>query len=258
MKLILLGSGNAATRLGTAFRDAGHDIVQVYSRSVKNGQRLCRLLDCPDCCTDVPEEIDPRRADAIVSALRDSAADAVWRRIAFGDCPVFHTAGSMALDTLAPYAKHRGVLYPLQTLSRTRKLDFSCVPLFIEAESAETMSVLKALADSVSNCVCEADSGKRKNLHIAAVFANNFSNHMFAIAERLLKANGLDLSYLLPLIDETARKVHELSPRQAQTGPAIRFDENIIHLHLSRLDGDDAALYEAISESIHKMAQDEE
>ena len=120
------------------------------------------------------------------------------------------------------------------------------------------MSVLKALADSVSNCVREADSGKRKNLHIAAVFANNFSNHMFAIAERLLKANGLDLSYLLPLIDETARKVHELSPRQAQTGPAIRFDENIIHLHLSRLDGDDAALYKAISESIHKMAQDEE
>ncbi len=256
MNLILLGSGNAATRLGLAFRQAGHCIVRIYSRNPENGRHLARLLD-PDSEIQVvsqPENIcSGICADAVISALRDSAAENVWRRIRFGQCPVFHTAGSMPLSALKPYAVHYGVLYPLQTLSRNRALDFRKVPLFLEAESPETMDLLKTLAYSVSDRVLEADSEMRKNLHIAAVFANNFSNHMFAVAEKLLRENGLDLTYLLPLIDETTAKIHELSPRQAQTGPAVRFDENIIQLHLSRLSDDDAALYETVSKSIHRM-----
>ncbi len=258
MNLILLGSGNAATRLGIAFLQSGHRIVRLYSRNPENGRRLADLLNAdPAIVTDTPESISVAGADAVVSALRDSAAEAVWRKIDFGSCPVFHTAGSMAMETLAPYAAHRGVLYPLQTLSRTRDLDFRHVPLFIEAESPATMKLLKTLADSISGIVREADSEMRKNLHVAAVFANNFSNHMFAIVEKLLRQNGLDLSYLLPLIDETTAKIHELSPRQAQTGPAVRFDENIMQLHLSRLSGGEAELYKAVSADIHRMAEEE-
>jgi len=254
MKLILLGSGNAATQFGCAFRRAGFHIVRLFSRTEAHASELARMLDCP--YTTDPDAIAPSDADAVISALSDSAAPDVWSRIRFGETPVFHTAGSLPLSALEPFAVHRGVLYPLQTLTRSRILDFKSVPLYLEAESQETMNLLHTLADSVSDHVREADSERRKSIHLAAVFANNFSNHMFVLAERIMKENGLDFRDLLPIINETARKLRDMPPEQAQTGPAVRGDRNILadhEKHLAR-HPEMLALYEAVSRSIQQTA----
>lgn len=255
LKLILLGSGNAATQLGTALFRAGYQFIQIYSRKMDHAARLAERIGGADY-TDDPSEIKADQADLIISALRDSVAEDVWRQIHFGTTPVCHTAGSMPLDSLAPYAQHRGVLYPLQTLSLKRDLDFSSIPLFIEAESAGTLKKLKRVATAISKRVRVVTSEQRKSIHIAAVFANNFSNHMFSIASELLREKGLDFDDLLPLIDETSSKVHDLEPAAAQTGPAIRYDENIITEHKRCLADHPewAELYEMISRSIHSFA----
>lgn len=258
MKLILLGSGNAATQFGCAFRRAGFHFVRLFSRTEAHASALARMLDCP--YTTDPREIDPSAADAVISALSDSAAPEVWRRIRFGETPVFHTAGSLPMSALEPFAAHRGVLYPLQTLTRSRILDFKSVPLYLEAESKETMALLHTLADAVSDHVREADSEQRKALHLAAVFSNNFANHMFVLAERIMKENGLDFQDLLPIIDETVRKLRDMPPEQAQTGPAVRNDGNIIADHVARLahHPEMQALYEAVSRSIHRTAAEKD
>lgn len=259
MDLILLGSGNAATQLGNSLQKAGFRFVQLFSRREENARKLSKMLgDCP-YTTDL-SQIDPSKADAVISALKDSADEEVWQQIKFGNTPAFHTAGTMPMDALAPFAKHRGVLYPLQTLTKSRLLDFRSVPLFIEAESPETMTLLQTMANAISDNVREVNSEQRRSIHLAAVFANNFSNHMFALAEKILNRYGLVFSDLLPLIDETARKVHELSPRDAQTGPAIRYDGNIMNTQLELLSDEPemGEIYRLISASIHKLAEEEE
>lgn len=255
MKLILLGSGNAATQLGMAFYEAGFKILQIYSPNPEHASLLAEKLESAPATS--PAELNINQADAVISALKDSVAENVWRQLDFGNCPVFHTAGSMPMNTLQPFAKHYGVLYPLQTLTRNRKLDFKKVPLFLEAESAETMQLLHKMADTISNSVREITSEQRKELHLAAVFANNFSNHMFNLATQLLQKNNLEFELLLPLIDETAAKVHDLPPEQAQTGPAIRYDENIIGKHLQLLENQPeiAEIYRLISRSIHNSSR---
>ena len=169
MDLILLGSGNAATQLGNSLQKAGYRFVQLFSRREENAHTLSRMLgDCP-YTTDL-SQIDPSIADAVISALKDSADEEVWQQINFGNTPAFHTAGTMPMDALAPHAKHRGVLYPLQTLTKARLLDFRTVPLFIEAESPETMTLLQDMANAISDNVREVNSEQRRSIHLAAVF----------------------------------------------------------------------------------------
>ena len=147
-------------------------------------------------------------------------------------------------------------LYPMQTFSKSRAVDFSTVPFFIEGSGREEAEALKAVAERIGGKVYEATSEQRRYLHIAAVFACNFTNHMYALAHRLLDSHGLPFEVMLPLIDETARKVHELPPAEAQTGPASRYDENVIGKHLEMLADEPrlAELYEKISQSIHRLA----
>ena len=142
----------------------------------------------------------------------------------------------------------------MQSFSKQRAVDFSEVPFFVEADSQDGVSRLKKLAGLLGSKVYEASSEQRKYLHIAAVFASNFTNHMYALAARLLGKNQLSFSALLPLIDETARKVHELSPHEAQTGPALRYDENVINHHLHMLSDEPRLqeVYRLLSRSIHE------
>ena len=167
-----------------------------------------------------------------------------------------HTAGSMPMDVWKGEAVRYGVLYPMQTFSKSRAVDFSTVPFFIEGSGREEAEALKAVAERIGGKVYEATSEQRRYLHIAAVFACNFTNHMYALAHRLLDSHGLPFEVMLPLIDETARKVHELPPLEAQTGPARRYDENVIGKHLEMLADEPrlAELYEKISQSIHRLA----
>lgn len=145
----------------------------------------------------------------------------------------------------------------MQTFSKQREVDFREVPFFIEAKRPEDAELLKAVAGTLSDKVYEADSEQRRSLHLAAVFTCNFTNHMYALAAELLEKYHLPFDVMLPLIDETARKVHELAPRDAQTGPAVRYDENVMNKHLSMLAGSQALqeIYKLMSKSIHEHHQ---
>lgn len=255
MRIVLIGAGNLATHLGLALHQAGHDILQVFSRTQESADVLAARVG-----GEPVTETDSLRKDAdiYVCALKDAVLPQLLPQICKGrENGVFlHTAGSLPLSIFEGYARHYGVLYPMQTFSKKREVDFSIIPCFIEADSDATLESIASLAKSISNNVRPLSSEQRKYLHLSAVFACNFANHCYDMAGKLLEDNGLPFDVLLPLIDETARKVHSLTPRDAQTGPAVRYDENVISAQQQLL----AAwprmqeIYEKMSESIHERA----
>lgn len=253
MDITLIGAGNLATQLGLALHEKGHRIVQVYSRTMKSAGTLASKIDAEAVTS--PENIR-EGAMLYITSLKDDAVDEVLSKVSVGKGLLVHTAGSLPMDVLAKYTDDYGVIYPLQTFSRKRKVDFSQIPVFIEAAKPESCKILEELACDLSSNVIVLDSEKRRYLHLAAVYANNFVNYLYTIAGDLLQEKGLDFSCLLPLIDETARKVHDLTPAEAQTGPAIRFDENIMEKHLDLLEPhpDWASLYKVLSKGINERS----
>lgn len=159
------------------------------------------------------------------------------------------------MDIWKGHVERYGVFYPLQTFSKSHLVDFHEIPVFVEGSSDEEVHFLKQIASALSRKVLEANSEQRRNLHLAAVFTCNFTNHMYALAEHLLQKHGLPFDAMLPLIDETARKVHELSPRLAQTGPAVRYDMGVIGKHLDMLadEPEMQQLYRLLSDDIHRL-----
>ena len=230
-KVVLVGAGNVATHLGPALCDAGYEVVQVFSRTEASASALAGKLHCP--YTTRLDMVNPE-ADMYIVSVKDSALEKVIPPLVSRHPDAFfvHTAGSMPMNVWKGLARHYGVLYPMQTFSKGRGVDFSTVPFFVEGSGKEEMETLKILAGQLGGKAYEATSEQRRYLHVAAVFACNFANHMYAVAEHLLALHGLPFGAMLPLIDETARKVHELSPLEAQTGPARRYDENVINRHL--------------------------
>lgn len=258
MKVAWIGAGNLATRLGIALKEAGHDAVQVYSRTMESASALAAHLGCP--ATDDVDRVDTT-ADVYIFSVKDSVLERLIGKIAprVGGALCLHTSGSMPSDVFREQAEHYGVLYPMQTFSRSREVCFREIPCFVEASDAESLRMVRALALSVSDRVEEMSSSRRACLHVAAVFACNFVNHCYALSAELLGRQGIPFDVMLPLIDETARKVHRLSPRAAQTGPAVRYDENVIGHHLRMLEGEEGMreIYEVMSRSIHRSAQDD-
>ena len=255
-KIVLIGAGNVATHLGSALQKAGYEVTQVYSRTQESASRLAGQLSA-DYTVRIEEIL--RDADLYVVALKDSALQELASRLVEGreQALFVHTAGSMPMELWKGLVKRYGVLYPMQTFSKQRKVDFSTLPFFIEASAPAELQLLYELATRLSPHVYEATSEQRKYLHLAAVFACNFTNHMYALSARILERQGIPFEVMLPLTDETARKVHQLPPVQAQTGPAVRYDENVIDKHLDLLSGepDLRELYEKISKSIHNLKQ---
>lgn len=252
--IVFVGAGNVASCLASALMQKGCRIVQVYSRTQESAQTLARKADCP-YTTDLTQISG--EANLYIVSVKDDALDDVTARLACSGNPdalYAHTAGSMPMDVWKGKIRRYGVLYPMQTFSKQRAVDFSAVPFFIEANSEEDACLLKEVAGRVSPKIYEASSEQRRYLHIAAVFACNFTNHMYTLCDRLLAAHGLPFESMLPLIDETARKIHELPPLEAQTGPARRNDRNVIGRHLDILKKEApelADLYGMISRSIH-------
>ena len=249
LKLCFIGAGNLATHLATTCSKAGLEIVQVYSRTEDSAKLLADKLNTA-YTTQTSSLVN--YADIYFVALKDSAVEQVLSGIEFGDKLVVHCSGSLPMNVLSRFAKNHGVFYPLQTFSKNRKVDFRKIPIFIEASSEENLQILKEIANTVSESVTVLNSEKRKSLHIAAVFACNFANHCYAMAAKYLETKDLPFEILRPLIMETASKAQEMHPKQAQTGPAIRFDENIINAHLNELTEmpDLQELYNSISKSI--------
>lgn len=197
-------------------------------------------------------------ADVYVVAVKDAVLADVVRQLCKGRAArVFlHTAGSMPMQVFDGLAAHYGVFYPMQTFSKERSLDFSRIPIFLEGSDPVALGVARTLAESVSRQVVELSGEGRRRLHLAAVFACNFANHCYELASEVLQEQGLPFSVMQALVDETAAKVSELSPRQAQTGPAVRYDQNVMEAQLSLLADRPLAqqIYRLMSKSIHETA----
>ena len=265
MELVFIGAGRLATQLAQALYSKNHHIRAVYSRTMASAQALAEKVGAgaTDDIATLPVVGDLQSpVDAIIMAVKDDAIPSLAAQLTVvGDasnrcnlsCPVFHTAGSFPAATLGSVA-HYGVIYPMQTFSKERQVDFSRIPFFIEASDDDTLSVAHSIATSLSSHVMVLDSERRRQLHLAAVFACNFANHCYTLAADILERNGLDFSIMQPLIEETSAKVASMHPREAQTGPAIRYDKTVINRQSEMLANEPLTrqIYELMSESIHQ------
>ena len=237
MRIVLIGRGRLATNLEHALLQANHEVVSINSRTL---------------------ESLPMEADVFIVAVKDAAlTDVICAATKGRENQLFvHTAGSMPMDLFRSLTKHYGVFYPMQTFSKERMVDFNAISLFLEANDAVSMERLKMLATTLTPNIYELDSEGRKHLHLAAVFACNFVNHCYALSAEVLAAKGLPFSVMLPLVDETAQKVHELTPQDAQTGPAVRNDQNVMQMQATMLASNPAVqhIYEALSNDIQRLA----
>ncbi len=253
MKIVLIGAGNLATHLGKALHAAGHDMVQVFSRTMQSAETLASLLDA-EPLTDMAQVRDD--ADVYIFSVKDSALEQLISQLCGGEKKVFlHTAGSMPMSVFRGKALHYGVLYPMQTFSKQREVDFSIIPCFIEANDEFALKQIEGLAGRISSRVYRLSSEDRKYLHLSAVFACNFANHCYAASQKLLQQHGIPFDVMLPLIDETAAKVHGMTPKEAQTGPAVRYDENVIGKQIQLLENQPyfQKIYDCMSKSIHEL-----
>ena len=254
--VVFIGAGNLATNLAKALYYKGFRIVQVYSRTEESARTLAQSVEA-----SYTTDLSSVAADAqlYIVSLKDAAFVQLLPEIVAGkeNALWVHTAGSVPMDVWAGKVNRYGVFYPMQTFSKQREVNFQEVPFFVEAKRPEDVELLKAVAATLSEKVYEASSEQRKSLHLAAVFICNFTNHMYALAADLLEKYNLPFDVMLPLIDETARKVHELAPRDAQTGPAVRYDENVMNNHLAMLVDSPALqeIYKLMSKSIHEHHQ---
>ncbi|MEE1083766.1 MAG: DUF2520 domain-containing protein [Paludibacteraceae bacterium] len=264
MKIVFLGSGNVATHLSQALNNSvSNEVVQVYSPTAENAKTLAEILSC-GYCTDI-NEVDVN-ADIYVCSVKDSVQQNVWRALKshfvgsgvnVADKIVVHTAGALAMDGengLSEFFPNCGVVYPVQSFSKQRAVDLSHTPFLIEATIPSTLEKLRNLVATVSDRCYDATTKQRNALHPAAVFASNFANHMYAIANRLMEKNGLPFEILIPLIQETAQKVTEVHPVAAQTGPAVRGDEVVMSKQEKGLTADgyetELEIYRLVSKNI--------
>jgi predicted short-subunit dehydrogenase-like oxidoreductase (DUF2520 family) len=251
-KVVMIGAGNLATQLAMALYENGIEITQVYSRTLESAKILA--LKVGASYTNAVEAL-VRDADLNIFALSDKALQPMLEQMSLPVGASVHTAGSIPADIFNNYAEDFGVFYPLQTFSKQRKVSFTEIPICIEANDEDLKKELMELGAKISNSLHEINSDQRKQLHLAAVFTCNFANHMYSIGQKLLEEKDVDFSLLQPLIKETAAKVQELAPIDAQTGPAVRFDEEVINKHENALKDlpDFQKLYSFVSESIFKM-----
>ncbi|MBQ9652168.1 MAG: DUF2520 domain-containing protein [Prevotella sp.] len=259
MKVVLIGAGRLATNLGVALREAGEDIKQVYSRTMESADVLAAKTDA-EAVTDI-SEITPD-ADIYIVSVKDSVLQTLIPQLCKGreERLFVHTAGSMPMDIFKGYARRYGVFYPMQTFSKERRADFRQITCFLEASDWDVMAQLHSVAESIGSRAMELDTERRRYLHLAAVFACNFANHCYDLAAEVLKRHDIPFDVMLPLIDETAAKVHSLSPSEAQTGPAVRYDRNVIGAQMQLLTDDPQTqqIYEQLSKSIHDKLQSKE
>lgn len=247
MTVTLIGSGNLATNLGHALKDAGVEILQIYSHTLTNAKRLADELSVEAFSQQIGEI--NTESDVYIVAVKDDVLTGVMDETLrhLPDSLIVHTAGSMPM-------MGSGVFYPMQTFSRQRIVSFAHIPIFLETRRKEDMLTLRRLAERLTDSVYELSSDDRRWLHIAAVFSCNFANHMATLSSRLLEAHGIPFRVMLPLMDETIAKLHQLLPREAQTGPARRGDQGVMECHVRLLQEDGredlAELYKTISQSI--------
>lgn len=230
MKIAVIGQGNVGTHLVKAL-SSHYETIPVKAR---NFEKL------------------PCRCDAAIIAVKDDCISEVASRCAGDSDIICHTSGSVNIDTLKPFADKRGVFYPLQTFSKDAVIEYREIPFLVEGSDGDTLAVLQEIAGTISDNVSVADSTQRRFVHIAAVFACNFSNHLIGLGSDILEKNGLDRKILLPLLRQTVSKLDTMTPTEAQTGPAARKDVSIVNSHLELLGADTymGQVYKLLSDGI--------
>jgi len=256
MKAVFIGSGSVATHLSLALKEKGVTISQVYSRTTLNAETLGRKLET--AFTSNIYDID-KTADIYFYALKDSAFRQFIRSFDMPDAIHVHTAGSISINEFDGFATKYGVFYPLQTFSIDKIVDFKQIPICIEACNTDIQQKLLEIAKILSDKTYIITSEQRKKLHLAAVFACNFTNYMYDVASKLMEESGLMFDIIKPLIAETADKINTLPPYAAQTGPAVRYDEKTIKKHLDMLgrNYEYRKIYKLLSKSINNRHKEE-
>jgi predicted short-subunit dehydrogenase-like oxidoreductase (DUF2520 family) len=251
MNIVIIGSGNVAAVLGRKFKASGHNILQVFSRNAAAASALAYEWDTES--TNYKSMIN-RNADIYLVAVADDAIAEVIDELKLPGKIVAHTAASVPKEVLKNVSPHYGVFYPLQTLRKEMK-GLPDIPVFFDGSDEKTRMQLEVLARSIAReKVIQAGDTERLKLHVAAVIVSNFTNHLFALAEEYCLKEGLDFKQLLPLIEETIARIKDVSPREAQTGPAVRHDGETIHRHLELLKDHPALknIYVLLTESIQQ------
>lgn len=247
MKIVIIGSGNVAYHLAKALTLEKIGVSQVFGRNEKDLKEISDAFNIP---FSKDRLID---ADLYIIAVKDESIEDVSKLITKKNCLVAHTSGSVEMEKLSGNYR-KASFYPLQTFSKTKNLDYSKIPFFIEAENEQDFDLLETLALKVSSQVMKLNFEQRKYIHLTAVFACNFTNHLFAKAKEISDSQNIPFGYFLPLIDETVQKIHQMSPKDAQTGPAIRDDEKVLKSHKKLLvDKDAKAIFEVMNISIKNM-----
>lgn len=249
MKIVIIGSGNVAFHLAKAFTQNNIEVSQIFGRNEVELNKISEELNIPYSTKELAD------ADLYLISVSDAAVEQVSDLIKTEKALVAHTSGSLPIEILKGNYR-KASFYPLQTFSKTKNLDYSKIPFFIETENQIDEKSLFELASIISENVETSDYEKRKYIHLTAVFACNFVNHLFARAKEIADSQDLDFNYFIPLIDETVEKIHHLEPKLAQTGPAVRGDERILKLHEDLItDEEHLKIYQLMNESIKKMYQ---
>lgn len=245
VSIVIIGSGNVAQHLITAFLQSNEvELVQVFSRQK---EKVSHLISLDKIVSDYTEI---KSADVYLHAVSDNVIAEVSEKLPFENRLVVHTSGSMPMEVLN-IKNRRGVFYPLQTFTKNKSVDFKAIPICLEAETENDFLTLKTVAQSISSRVESISSEQRKALHVAAVFVCNFVNHLYQMGQEICEEHNLSFELLQPLIIETAQKITQLSPKEAQTGPAKRNDTTTINAHLHFLtDANQKEIYQLLTKSI--------
>lgn len=256
-RISFLGSGKVAWHLAQALENAGHYIEEIWSRNPSHAEELVDHLYAAR--TQAHLDFSNSKARIFIMCVSDAAVEEVARQLILPQGAILvHTSGTMPMELLQPASPFYGVFYPLQTFSRQRGVAFDEVPFCLEAVDEETLRHLYKLASGLSKKVYEIDSDKRKVLHLSAVFACNFTNHMLRISGEILNQADIDTQLLYPLITETIEKSMAVGPENAQTGPAVRRDDEVMATHIEQLEHQPkwAELYYLISQDIIRQQQE--
>jgi predicted short-subunit dehydrogenase-like oxidoreductase (DUF2520 family) len=248
MEIVIIGTGNTASVLGKMLKAAGHRIAQVYGRDAAAASALAYELDSES--TNYWAVVT-RTADIYILAVSDIAIPEVLKELHLTDKTIVHTAASVSKDIFRNRARHYGVMYPLQSLKKGSDR-LPEIPVIIDASDENTLQQIAALANTISDTVVEGDDEARLKMHMAAVFCNNFVNHIYALMQDYCEKEKLDFSLFIPLIEETARRLKQLPAADAQTGPALRRDEVTLEKHREILKSHPSLLkiYDVLTESI--------
>ena len=251
-KIAILGAGNLAWNLAPALEDAGHEITEVYARDLQKAKEITERIYSATPMDDL--DFSESRAELFILAIKDDALSEVADQLILPEGSVLvHTSGAMPVEVISQSsASYVGVFYPLQSFTKGKKVDFEEVPFLLESEDEGSLQLLKKVAKSLSQLVYILRAKDRQAVHVAAVFASNFTNHMLRIAEDILHRQGLDPELLKPLIIESISKSLQQGARKAQTGPAIREDYETLesHHHFLAYNEQLAEIYRLISQDI--------